>query len=174
MADAPVGYVLDTCDFCYLNGENQATRYSNDATVTERVWQGLEALISDKRSVTSMWLRREMKEWCPLAYERVRRRRGFFLRDTPEILEAMGKAYEVAEERTRNYLWNRPANKESADPYLIAVAMVTGFTIVTGELERAKRSAKKRREEKIPDWCKKIPGVTVIHFDDLVRAEGWA
>ena len=174
MANAQVGYVIDTCAFSHLTGENRADRFTTDGAKEERVWRGLEQLITDGRLVTSMWVRPEMREWCPLAYERVRSFRKFFLRDTPEIFAAMRKAFAVAEPRTRRYISSRPAGKEVADPYLIGIAMVLQFKIVTGELERTKRSAKRQKEEKIPDWSRKLTGVVAIQLEDLVRSEGWS
>jgi len=165
------GYVIDACAIGDLSGENRASPFTLDAALRERVWQGLERLIKEERLVTSSKIRPEMKKWHPLAYKRLQPFKGlFFLRDSPEVLVALKAVFAVAEERTRRYIVTRSANKEVADPYLIAIAMLGGYEVVTSEKARSERPTNRRKDEKIRDWAPKV-GVKAIHLDELVRRE---
>jgi hypothetical protein len=172
MAKGRGGYVIDACALGDLSGENRDTPFTLDDVLRERVWQGLKRLIEEGRLVTSSKIRPEMKKWHPLAYRRLQPFKGsFFLRDSPEILGALKAVFAVAEQRTRRYIANRAPNKEVADPYLIAIAMLRGYEVVTSEKARSERPANRRKEENIPDWASKV-GVKAIHLDELVRREG--
>ena len=166
--------MVDACALGDLSGENRHTPFTSDAVLRDHVWQGLERLIKEGRLVTSSKIRPEMKKWHPLAYRRLQPfKESFFLRDSPEILEALKAVFAVAEERTRRYIVTRAPNKEVADPYLIAIAMLRGYEVITSEKGRAERAANRRsqKEEKIPDWAPKLD-VKAIHLDELVRREG--
>ena len=163
--------MIDACAIGDLSGESRVTSFTSDAALRGRVWQGFERLIKEGRLITSSKIRPEMQKWHPLAYKHLQPFKGsFFLRDSPEILETLKAVFAVAEERTRRYITSRSANKEVADPYLIAIAMLRGYEIVTSEKARSERPDNRRKEEKIPDWAPKV-GVKAIHLDELVRRE---
>lgn len=171
MGEALTGYVIDVSAIMDLDGENRDAKFTDDPVIQGRVWEGCAGLIASGRLVTAAVARREMKKNCPIAYCALRPfGRKFFIPDSAQTLAAMTTALGVAAGRTRRRA--ALARMEPADPYLIALAMVRGLPLVTGERGRAERPPHLQRVEKIPDWCAKV-GVKAIHLEDLVRAEGW-
>lgn len=57
--------------------------------------------------------------------------------------------------------------RSAADPWVIALAMVNGWTVVTEE-----KATRKADKPNIPDVCAGL-GVKVMSGADLIEAEGW-
>jgi hypothetical protein len=147
-------YAVDTCSFTQLK-----RFYPVD--VFHSVWEKVEDMSRNRLicSVEDVYIEimheeDEVAEWA-------KKRRHIFLSLDEEI-----------QLKTKKILQSHPnlldlkKNKSGADPWLIALAMVQGCTVVTEE----KPSAGPDRS-KIPDVCK-VYGIECIKLIDMFRREG--
>ena len=126
------------------------------------LWDKLEEMIAAGRLVAPDEVLRELSKSDDDLHEWARSQDGLFcqLEDdvqiaTTEILGAFPK------------LVNNERNRSIADPFVIAVAKVRGFSVVTGE----KRTGNSARP-KIPDVCDAY-GIKCLTLLELMKNEGW-
>lgn len=128
------------------------------------IWEYVDDLIADGRFFISQEVWEEVKKrdavvkaWC------VRDATGKLIRPTTPAVTNEVKRILAANERMVMNMKGR----NRADPFVIAVARLTGGTVVTGEGPDGNDA-----RPKIPYVCGKL-GVPCITFTDLIRNEGW-
>ncbi len=151
----PAGYCIDTNSILERN-----RNYPPDIFVT--LWQGIEQLIAAGRLVASDEVKQELG--------RVHDEAGTWARSQSGLFVPMDKAQ--TDEVTRiledfEDLLDYRKGKSGADPFVIALARVRGYAVVTYE-----RKAPPKTRPTIPNVCEhyKIP---CFDLRDLSRAEGW-
>jgi len=166
------GYVLDTCALMDLSGENEATSFTDDHARRERVFQGLERLIQDGRCRSVAVAKIEVEQQSPIGYKRLSPFGSkFSTSDTPELILELQQVLIYLEPREQRWLSRRRSTREWPDPYMVALARMRGWVMVTSERHRTERAPNNRREQKIPDLCD-AAGVDWFHLADLVGFEG--
>src|SRR5574341_1790411 len=134
MAADPCRYVIDTCAIMDLNGDNQNTSYTNDGSVREKIWRGLERLIYEERLWAAYAQKDEMERRCPGGHERLAPvHNQFYQADSPELLIVTMDVLVYADERARRRMSTRSPRREPADPYIAALAKLHGLEVVTNE-----------------------------------------
>lgn len=169
---AEPSYVIDTSAVLDLEGVNDATSYTNDAQVRERIWRGLEDMIRQGRVVTVYAAKDEFKRKCPSVYKRLQPlSNDFFRPDSVSLFQALQGVLSRVEERTLRRLNRIKPNRDPADPYLVALARLENRTVVTSEKHRRDRNPPYQRDEKLPDICE-ANGVPCLNLQGFVQAEG--
>ncbi|MEU7691213.1 DUF4411 family protein [Microbispora sp. SCL1-1] len=128
------------------------------------LWDQVEVLVSGGRFFCSEEVWEEarvhaapVKAWC----EKV----GSAALVKPTDLIVVREVQQILQEYP--LLVKNQKNKNRADPFVIAVAKITGATVVTGE-----GSDGTENRPKIPYICK-LMGIPCVRFLDVVRLEGW-
>lgn len=147
-------YVVDTCSFLTLQ-----ELYPED--VFPSIWARIDELIGDGQilSVEDVFLEISTKEDQMHAW--AQQRHGIFV---PLQSDVQQVAIQVLARHPT--LVDVKRNKSSADPFVIAAAVVNGAAVVTEE----KFSGGPERA-KIPDVCESF-GIVCINLLSMLRAEG--
>lgn len=126
------------------------------------LWHNVERLIADGRMRASMMVREELtvaedeiKEW-------VRDQHGLFVPLNKEQTDVVTKIQEDFDD-----LVDHRKNKSGADPFVIALARVRGYTVVTLETMAAPNE-----RTRIPNVCAKY-AIPCIDLIGLMDTEGW-
>jgi hypothetical protein len=163
-------YLLDACCLVELDGRHRDPPASPSYTVKERalIWRGLESLARDGRLKLIRQVKRELKRWHPDGLKKLAIHPGtmVFMRRTPPIV----RRYQTITS-TYPQLVKGGSLIEKADPWLILVAQLHGYTIVTEELPQDMRKRKKN-EIHIPDACL-IESILCINLRRLAKDEKW-
>lgn len=169
---AQPSYVIDTSAILDLEGVNEATSYTDDAQVRQRVWRGLEEMIRQGRLVTVYAAKDEFKRKCPAVYQRLQPlSNAFFMPDSVALFEAVQAVLSHVEQLTLSRLSRRKPNRDPADPYIVALALLENRTVVTSEKHRRDRNPRCQRDERLPDICE-VNGVPCLNLQRFVQAEG--
>jgi hypothetical protein len=152
-------YVLDTSALL------DTWRFRMPIDIAPGVWENIDGLISGGRAIAPVDVLTELELKDDDLYQWAKRRKdGLFVDLDDEDMAAVKKL--VNDPRFTGLVKNRP-RRNRADPVVIAVALVRGYTVVTEEPDDG--SPKKCR---IPYVCHTLD-VPCINFVGLIRAEGW-
>ena len=153
------GYVLDTSSL--LN----TWRDHLPIDVAPGVWDNLAGLIVEGRAISPIDVLEELSKKDDDVHAWAKARRDPLFIDLDEDdLAAVKKI--VNDERFRGMIKERP-NRNRADPVVVALAQVRGYTVVTEEFDDG--SPAKCR---IPYVCRQLD-VPYVNFVGLMRAERW-
>ena len=111
----------------------------------------------------------EIKRRCPNVLARLEALPAFFLSDTPALMAEVANVFAASPDWQRKIQRQKP-NRDPADPYLVAMATLTGFVVVTTEKHRNDRTPNNRTGDRIPDVCQRR-GVAWHYLTDFVRVE---
>jgi predicted nucleic acid-binding protein len=152
---APPVYCVDTSSLL----EARTRRYPPEVFVT--LWEKVEQLVAMGRFLSSEEVLREIEKKADETHTWAKNRRGMFVpldrTQTTEVRRILGSF---------PLLVGNTTGRSRADPFVIALAKMNDYTLVTEE-----RPGSPKRP-KIPDVCAAW-GVEVITFLELVRREGW-
>jgi hypothetical protein len=148
-------YTIDTCSFTALNRV-----YPFD--VVPGAWDALGEMADSGIINSSYEILLELEVQDDGVFEWARNHKQIFL---PLESDIQNKATEIL----RNYpnILDIKQSKSSADPFLIATAIVTSCKVVTEE----KPTGLGSKKIKIPDVCRQI-NLECISLLDMMRAEG--
>lgn len=126
------------------------------------LWRNLETMVAEGRLVAPDEVLRELSKHDDDVHAWAQKQVGLFcpLEDeiqvaTAEILEAFPR------------LVNNERNRSVADPFVIAVAKIRNWSVVTGEKRKGNLT-----KPKIPDVCDAY-GIKWLSLLDLMKSEGW-
>lgn len=126
------------------------------------LWTKIEALIDAGRMVAPIEVLNEMKRRSDELHTWLKGRKGMF-RELDDAVQV--EAAQILAEFPR--LVGERKLRTSADPFVIALARVEGWQLVTDE-----RPTANLNRPNIPDVCAKI-GMTTIDILQVIRAEKW-
>ena len=151
-------YSIDTSGF--LDGWKR--RYPPD--VFPVIWDNLTDLIENGSLIATDEVLNELKAGDDDIYTWASAREKMFLPLDADIQQAVIKVL------TRHSSWVPPdRSRNMADPFVIAVAMVKGCTVVSAETLSTSPLPERVR---IPNVCNTF-GIRHIEFLDLMREQGW-
>jgi DNA-binding cell septation regulator SpoVG len=126
------------------------------------LWHNVERLITEGRIRASAMVKAELSIADDEVCQWVRGQHGLFVpldkRQTDEVTRIQEDFDDLVDHRK---------NKSGADPFVIALARVNGYTVVTLETMAAPNE-----RTRIPNVCKKY-GIPCIDLIGLMDAEGW-
>lgn len=154
-APAPV-YCIDTC--CLIDGWRVY-----DPEMFSSLWERLAGLVEEGRLVSSDEVLDELSRKADAIYEWAKVREGMFLPLTPDVV-AETKALLARYPR----LLNERKGRNSADPYVIALAKLKGCVVVSEETP----STNVATNPKVPSVCL-AEGIECIRLADLIKRERW-
>jgi hypothetical protein len=171
MSTGAVLYVIDTCAIGDIDGISPATALPMTDAERNQIWEGLDRLIAEGRLVTVRAARDELRRKCPNAFSRLKPWRAkFFLADTPALLTEVSSVLAIWPEQTKK-LASTKANRDPADPYIIALARLNHLTIVTNE-KPARDRTRRKKDKHIPDICEGLsPPVRWRSLSDFIKDE---
>lgn len=147
MPDGRPKYVIDTNCLTHIDGQPNANL----------VWDTIIRLIEEGRLKTVEQVTEELQNVDPLSYARVNPyRRHFVERITPELFEEAGRISGTYPRMSRP--WHR---NDSADPWLVALAKLGSYTMVTDE---------RNRRGRIPVVCGREE-IECLNLSGLIDAE---
>ena len=154
-------YVFDSDVIINLNKFNE--------TVFKSLWNNIYNLVENKNifSVSEVQLEiSKIDDSVNKKWETIHENSGFFV-DLSEKNNSNDYWQAMSELEIFEVFQKHGENKTTwADPYLIAVGMVDGSTVVTNE------NADKHPERKIPYVCENV-GVNCLNFDEFMINQGW-
>lgn len=127
------------------------------------LWKQMEALVESGLLISSEEVLRELERKDDELATWAKQRKAMFL---PLSDGVQARAKEILDEFPR--LVDGRTGKSFADPFVIATAMETDTTVVTGEKPTGSRT-----RPKMPDVCDRfdVPWMGLI---DMIREEGWS
>ena len=148
-------YCLDTSSL--LEGYNRL--YPPE--VFFQLWINIEQLIQDKRVVAPQLVYAELAKKDDNVFAWAKARKQMFM---PIDIDQISVTYVIAREFP--VLGTSLLARDSADPFVIALARSKNYLVVTEE------KGESERRPKIPQICRRLD-VPHINFLGMVRAEGW-
>lgn len=149
-------YCLDTSSLL------EAWRRSYPPEVFPGLWEQLDRLIEDGRLWSSEEVLRELEKRDDDVYAWAKERDTIFLAVDDAIQDAVR---EILSAYPR--FMGARANKNHADPFVVATAMTNGIQVITEE-----RHGNAPDKPRIPDVCDAY-GVPFLKVLDLIQNEGW-
>lgn len=147
MPDGSPTYVIDTSALGHIDGRPDANA----------VWATVTRLIEEGRLKTVEQVMTELGNVDPNSHARLADYRTKIVeRITPELFSEAGRISETYRRMSRP--WHR---NDSADPWLVALAKLKGYTVVADE---------RRRRQRIPVVCNH-EGVVCFDLAEFVEAE---
>ena len=170
--DPPI-YAIDTC--CVMDLNNWHVRRPGvappppkfSAGSAQRIWAGIEKLAQERRLKLIPAVRDELRRLDPEGAQRIGVNAGSRV---PALSADLVAVYQHLDRAHPKLVPNDPA-KDPADPWLVAYAIVHGWTVVTSEIPAA-LSRRSASSPKIPDICE-AEGAPWISLEDLAVREGW-
>jgi uncharacterized protein DUF4411 len=164
-------YLVDTCSFLDLDSAHPM-QPGTEFSIMERalIWEGLENLADSGQLKLITQVKKELKRHHPTALKRLIGYPGHRLvvRRTPALIahyQAVTTAYPQLVRGGR-------LKRDKADPWLITIAEIRGYEIVSDELRISERSSKQRKILKIPDVCD-MRGIKCHKLRELATQLGW-
>lgn len=152
----PASYSIDTSSLI----EAWHRRYPQD--VFPALWSGLDDLISANRLQASDEVLVELRKKDDELHTWAKAR--------PNLFQALDEPIQLAVAEILSVhprLVNNQKGRSQADPFVIALARVRRFTVVTNEVALGSLD-----RPRIPDVCKAM-GMECINILGLIRAERW-
>ena len=131
--------------------------------VAPGVWERLDLLIAAGRLIAPDEVLNELERKADDLHAWAADRAGMFVELEDDLIEATRKIVNTPE--FQGMMKARP-NRNSADPFVIALAQLRGYTVVSEERDDGPTKCK------IPHVCRRLD-VPCIDFLGLIRAEGW-
>ena len=150
-----IGYCVDTSAFVTFCQD-----YPSD--VFSSLWSSLEVLVGKDHIHAPTLVMQELARQDDDLKEWAKRHKGIFVRVTPQI-------YKFVQDANSDFptYTNPDATNEEADLYVIAVAKLRGFTVVTSE-----RLRPKSERPRIPNVCVHY-GIQCISPIEFMRQQAW-
>lgn len=126
------------------------------------VWTKTETLINDGILVATEEVLFELRKKHDNAYEWACQNRQMFIPVDTKIQEAVRSIL-----RDYKKLIDTRRNRSGADPFVIALALISHLSVVTAE-----NPSGSFERPKIPDVCKAL-GIRWLNMIDLFREQGW-
>jgi hypothetical protein len=154
--DRPIKYSLDTSALLSAWRRN----YPPDLFTT--LWDKVDALITSQVLIASEEVLVELEKKDDEVHAWAKSRQMMFV-------PIDGQVQQIVRDILRDYprLIDNRTNRSGADPFVIALAMTEGCTVLTGERESGNMA-----RPKIPDVCAAM-GVRCISMVDLIREQNW-
>ena len=131
------------------------------------IWDGLESLANGARLKLITQVKAELARWNPEALNRLKAYRGHRAPNrTPDLV----RQYQAVMSQFPRLIERYP-KYDPADPWLIAMALKYGYTVVTEETPAAEK-ARPPRKVPIPDACQAL-GVAWLHLRAFAELEEW-
>ncbi len=129
------------------------------------MWKKLDGLVAAGRFHAILDVREELKRVQP----DIMAKGGWAKEKGSQIFMPANAAVQTALQQVMNAFPRLVGlgGRSAADPWVIALAMANGWTVVTEE-----NATGKPDKPKIPDVCAGL-GVKVMSGADLIEAEGW-
>jgi hypothetical protein len=131
--------------------------------VFPHVWEKLDRMIGRGELVATEVVLAELEKKHDEVYKWARERKDMFVAIDLRIQAAVKKILR----RHKKLIDERKAGP-GADPFVIALAQVEGYAVVTGE----KPSGSPEKRPRIPDVCKAL-GIRYLNMLELFREQGW-
>lgn len=127
------------------------------------VWRNLERLIRERRAFSSTEVEREIKQWSGKGelLEWVKAQDGFFREADSCVMKRVGEITDQTD------LVDEEAQKSTADPFVIGLALCEKARVVTHEGHAAPQA-----RMKVPDVCRKFD-VSYTRFLGVIKQENW-
>lgn len=149
-------YCIDTSSIL----EARIRSYPPDVFAT--LWEKIEGLIAVGRLLASEEVLHELGRQSDDTYRWAKDQAGLF------VPLDRGQTDEVSRiEGAFPHLVHRIKNRSAADPFVIALAKLRGYTIITEE-----NKSTSPQKPKIPDVCTSY-GIKCIKFLEVIRHEKW-
>lgn len=126
------------------------------------LWQHLDEIIAEGRLIATEEVLHELERKEDKLYVWAKERERMFVPIDESIQSAV-----TAILRKFEKLVDTRANRSAADPFVIALAQVEGYTVVTGERPTGRLS-----RPNIPDVCQGL-SIPCISLLQLIRTEKW-
>jgi len=170
-------YIIDTCCVMELDNAHRVLkgqdppppRYTNAERAA--VWEGLERLAKDGRLKIIRFVKEELADHYPAILPRL----DSLPHTGCNITNRVRLAYQELIGRNPKVLegWPHDPAHDDADPWIVAFAKTSGFTVITEEISAEQSSRKKRKKGmSIPDLCD-AEGVKCVKLRRLATDEGW-
>lgn len=127
------------------------------------VWERLDELIESKILLASEEVLYELEKKHDITYNWALKRRNMFITTDEKIQKAVRRIL-----RNHKKLIDTRRNRSGADPFVIALALVHGLTVVTAE-----NLSTSLERPKIPDVCNALD-IRWINMLKLFREQGWS
>ncbi len=128
------------------------------------LWAQLSDCANDGTIISPDEVYREIQKQKDPLYHWVKDRKCLFYPVDAPLAQSLSEIYEV--EHFRRMV---ETGRNAADPWVVALARITGRTVVTEE----SRSTKPVKNPKIPNVCEHF-SVRWIPFADFLRETGWS
>jgi hypothetical protein len=161
----PKIYIIDTCCYMDLDRIHPRPQYACSESERVKIWKGIGSLGKQERVYLISHIHDELEQHYPKPLPD-------YFRSIPIIKTGLGVpdlSSDVAGILAIHPSLINPTlkhTKDSADPWIIAVARKNGWIVVTNELP-----GKSPAKCKIPDACEDL-GVKCLRFEAFVQAEG--
>lgn len=143
--------ILITCWNVTHNPENHPT-----------FWTNIDILVANGSLLASEEVLVDLAKQDDEVYAWARERHEMFIPLYAEIQVAVKDIL-----RDYHRLIDTRRNRSSSDPWVIALALVQGLTVVTAE-----KPTRKLDKPKIPDVCDAL-GINCVTINELIREQGW-
>ena len=155
-------YLLDADVFIRSNNDHYAPEFGNGFW-DWIVLKNREGVIFSAEKILNDVLKKEdqLNQWAQDAG------RGLFISESSELVQELGTVFQWVAAQERFTPQARNTFFACSDPYLIAQAIVSGYTVVTYET----RAPESKANVKIPDVCDGV-GVRPIGPFDMLREMG--
>lgn len=150
-------YSFDTSAF--INGQRDLFR----PTTFGPLWDVIAKMIEAQEILAVEEVKREIRRKDDDVAAWVRSQRGLFVRLEHDIQKATKEVLAACP----RLMAQHGANRNSADPFVVGLALARGGTVVTQET-----AANSARKPRIPDACIAV-GVPWMTLPEFVDAQGW-
>ncbi len=158
-------YVIDTTSLLHFVGLSASPVFPNyDDSQRVRLWHCLDRLIDGNRLRTVSFVMEEIQRHHVATYRRLKERQGFVHGRLNPLIPEVSQVLQQFPELAR-----ADAETDSADPWVIALAMSNDWTVVANEFPATSR--RRRSDPRIPDACRHF-NVPCIDIDVMFRNEG--
>ncbi|MGE5586267.1 MAG: DUF4411 family protein [Bacillota bacterium] len=151
-------YCIDTSALIH------AWRRDYPPDVFQSLWDQLDRLIKQGRLFSSIEVLLELKRGGDEIYQWAKQREHAFLDADATVQRVVATIVDSFP----SFLPSDSPDGIWADPYIVAIAKVNGWAVVTGE----KAVSPGAKRIKIPNVCQEV-GVECTEFLQLIRREGW-
>ena len=155
MSDAvsdPPRYLIDTAAIAELEGLNPRSTLKLMASERQRVWGNLDELAKQGRIATVYAAKDEIQRKIPEISPRLEKLPGFFLSDSAALWKEVTRVIGLSTSWKRQ-LSTAKAGRDLVGPYLVAMAVLRGYVVVTSEQHRKDRPLNFKTDENLPDVC---------------------
>lgn len=150
-------YSFDTS--ALINGRQDIFR----PPMFEPIWDAIGQMIASGQVLAVDEVKRELKRKDDEVSRWARTKQGLFVSLKHDIQQATKEVLRACP----RLMAQHGANRNSADPFVVGLALARGGTVVTQETP-----GRSDRRPRIPDACIEV-GVSCITLPEFVSAQGW-